>query len=436
MSLLTRRSGNVFGRSSANNLQPSPGYTVHVLKPGARASATYSGVNLPVDAGHGFSANDRLYNVGTGIIALVSSVEATTIHLVGPSFYSYSVTSGDVLLNLGLDSGLGNTPNWDDTSIPIYDDMDGTTALSPSSVTVSEEGEYGYWWSGQRAWEAVLDGSGTFQDYTLGDESNGLPSNASSTDNAVVRWDGTTGQFTQNSVVTIGDTGATTGITTLNVSGAATLGSTLGVTGNTTVGGTLGVTGASTFSGAVTAEAAGTGLAVTNNETVGGTLTVTGVTTLNGATNVAALTASGTITAQAAVLESAVGTMTGTHGQTFVRGFSEEEVTLSTSGTTSDSVGNLLPANSLILAVVGYVTTTITTATDWALGISGAGTRFASANATMTAGATSIGINQWSGTVAIAQAAAAKVRITTTGTPGAGKIRVGVFYLQFTAPTS
>jgi hypothetical protein len=34
------------------------------------------------------------------------------------------------------------------------------------------------------------------------------------------------------------------------------------------------------------------------------------------------------------------------------------------------------------------------------------------------------------------QSAAAKLRITTTGTPGAGKIRVTVFYRQYVAPSS
>jgi hypothetical protein len=40
---------------------------------------------------------------------------------------------------------------------------------------------------------------------------------ASSTDNAVARFDGTTGKLIQNSVVTISDTGAVTGVTTLAV---------------------------------------------------------------------------------------------------------------------------------------------------------------------------------------------------------------------------
>jgi len=45
---------------------------------------------------------------------------------------------------------------------------------------------------------------------------------ASATDNAIARFNGTTGKVIQNSVVTIGDTGATTGITTLAASTSVT----------------------------------------------------------------------------------------------------------------------------------------------------------------------------------------------------------------------
>jgi hypothetical protein len=133
--------------------------------------------------------------------------------------------------------------------------------------------------------------------------------------------------------------------------------------------------------------------------------------------------------------------LVGGHGETWTRGQITESITLSTSGSTTDSVANLLPANSIIEAVVARVTTAITTATDWKLGDGTTAARFTSANATMTAGATDIGLNHQKGGVSTdatgpVQAAAAKLRITTTGTPGAGVIRVTVFYRQFVAPTS
>jgi hypothetical protein len=129
------------------------------------------------------------------------------------------------------------------------------------------------------------------------------------------------------------------------------------------------------------------------------------------------------------------------NGGYWERGYLSEAITLSTSGTTTDSSANLLPANSIIEAVTARITTTITTATDWSVGDTTTATRFSSANATLTSGTTSVGVNHQKGGVSTdatgpTQTAAAKVRITTTGTPGAGAIRITVFYRSFVAPTS
>jgi len=120
-----------------------------------------------------------------------------------------------------------------------------------------------------------------------------------------------------------------------------------------------------------------------------------------------------------------------------------EEIVLSTSGTTTDSAANLLPANSIIEAVVARVTVTITTATDWKLGDATQAARFlaAQSGAQLTVGATAVGLAHADPTVAAAnlgpvQSAAAKLRITTTGISGAGRIRVTVFYRSFVSPTS
>lgn len=119
-----------------------------------------------------------------------------------------------------------------------------------------------------------------------------------------------------------------------------------------------------------------------------------------------------------------------------------ESITLDTGALFTDSAADLLPANSVIRSVVARITTTITTSTDWALGDPTSSARFASANATLTAGTTTIGLNHRQGSVATdalgpVQTAAAKLRITLTGAnPGAGVVRVTVFYEEFTAPTS
>lgn len=126
------------------------------------------------------------------------------------------------------------------------------------------------------------------------------------------------------------------------------------------------------------------------------------------------------------------------NGAQWILGQASENLTLSTSGTTTDTSANLLPANAIIEAVVARVTTTITTATDWKLGDSTTAGRFSAASSSMTSGSTTVGTVQadQTGAAGPRQASAAKVRVTTTGTPGAGAIRITVFYRQFVAPTS
>lgn len=128
-----------------------------------------------------------------------------------------------------------------------------------------------------------------------------------------------------------------------------------------------------------------------------------------------------------------------THGETFKIESASELLTLSTVGLTTDTTANLLPANSIILAVDTRVTTTITTTTNWAVGDATTAARFSAANGTLTSGTNQVGISQHGGSGAASdlQTAAAKVRITCTGSnPGAGSVRITVHYIQFTAPTS
>lgn len=129
------------------------------------------------------------------------------------------------------------------------------------------------------------------------------------------------------------------------------------------------------------------------------------------------------------------------NGAKWVEGSNSELITLSTSGATTDSSANLLPANSIIQAVVARITTTIATATNWKMGDGTTADRFTAANSTLTSGTQDIGLRHQQGSIATdaagqVQTAAAKLRITTTGTPSAGVVRVTVFYRTYTAPTS
>lgn len=161
-----------------------------------------------------------------------------------------------------------------------------------------------------------------------------------------------------------------------------------------------------------------------------GNLAVTGTSVLTGAATV-----TGVLTTATSSVKN------GANGEQAIQGYNSEEITLSTVGATSDSVANLLPANSVIDAVVVRITQAITTATDWKVGDATQAARFAIANVTLALGTTAVCMAHLDPTVASAnlgpvQSAAAKVRITTTGTPGAGKIRVTVFYRQYVAPTA
>lgn len=68
--------------------------------------------------------------------------------------------------------------------------------------------------------------SGTYPNFTITNTAPSLGGDvvgpASATDNAIARFDTTTGKLLQNSVVTIGDTGAATGFTTLSASTSVT----------------------------------------------------------------------------------------------------------------------------------------------------------------------------------------------------------------------
>lgn len=136
-------------------------------------------------------------------------------------------------------------------------------------------------------------------------------------------------------------------------------------------------------------------------------------------------------------------TMTANNGATWVRGSNSELLTLSTSGVTTNTSTSLLPANSVIEAVVIRVTTTITGGgvTAFSVGDSTTAARFSASAGGLTAGSTRVGLQHQHGSVSTdatgpVQVTATTVRITCDATPTAGAIRIVVFYRQFTVPTS
>lgn len=118
--------------------------------------------------------------------------------------------------------------------------------------------------------------------------------------------------------------------------------------------------------------------------------------------------------------------------------FDNSETVTWSSGTTKDTTADLLPANSIIDAVLVEVVEAIagTDATAFSVGDATTAGRFATGVA-KTLGAQAIGLLHWAAATQ-AQAAAAKVRLTATGgTPTAatgGQVKVTVRGRTFYAP--
>lgn len=102
------------------------------------------------------------------------------------------------------------------------------------------------------------------------------------------------------------------------------------------------------------------------------------------------------------------------------------------SGASTTTGLNCLPANAVIDAVVYRVTTTITTATSFTIGDSGSATRYCGTQSTLTAGTTGTCTAQGY----YLNASALGVKVTPSTSPGAGAIRLIVYYHTWVAPTS
>lgn len=123
-------------------------------------------------------------------------------------------------------------------------------------------------------------------------------------------------------------------------------------------------------------------------------------------------------------------------------GVKEELITIAAAATSTSADLTLLPANSLILAVVGRVTVAIPTAATFAVTDPTQTGRFAT-GILVALNTTFVGFLQWNPAIATdalgpRQTAAAGVRIVPNLTPGTavGRLAVQVIYLVFTPPTS
>ena len=150
---------------SASQVDFASNYRVTAYEVGGVVAVASAGNTIEVDSGHGIEAGDQFIvetnsGIDTSTLREVLSVAGDTITLqVGETI---TVAVGNVLCNLGPDSGSGSSPDYDASPIAIYSDMDGDSAITDSTVTANAQGVYEYHHSGREAiWELIRDGSGS-----------------------------------------------------------------------------------------------------------------------------------------------------------------------------------------------------------------------------------------------------------------------------------
>jgi hypothetical protein len=167
------------------------------------------------------------WNASTNTPTLTSSV--------GTKGYYYVVdVAGTTNLNGITDWQIGDWAIFNGSVWQKVDNTDAVSSVNGQTGTVVltttniNEGTNLYY-TDARARASVSAGTGISYNSTTGVITNSSPSlggdvvgPSSATDNAVARYDSTTGKLLQNSVVTVGDTGAVSGVTTLAASTSVT----------------------------------------------------------------------------------------------------------------------------------------------------------------------------------------------------------------------
>lgn len=246
---------------------PLASVSVVAYAPGAIVSAPSVATPISVFAGHGFNTNDKFIvwsgatldaTSATAKYRTVSGTSGTSISYSGTAI---SVSTGDVLVNLGPDAGV-SSPAWTGSSLATYQGMTtAATANTNATVTTNANGEYSYWVDSQSVWE-VFRVSDSVKDVTfftadvagltagrvaLSNGSDKLTDDSGLTFNTATDALTVGGAVNSASVVATGNVGSATSST----SGAATVGTTLDVTGLITATG--GITSAGHVRMSVTA---------------------------------------------------------------------------------------------------------------------------------------------------------------------------------------
>lgn len=159
MSQAVNRSDVVLVKSAAGNMQPGAAYQVTAFEVGGVVRSASSGNTVSVDLGHGFAANDKFIVNTDETIYTVGTVADDSFTLAAAG--TVSVSKGDVLSNLGSDTGSG-TPSYDGSGVTIYSDADAGDSIANSTVACDANGNFEYYHKGGTGiWELVRDASGT-----------------------------------------------------------------------------------------------------------------------------------------------------------------------------------------------------------------------------------------------------------------------------------
>jgi len=228
----TQNSNNISVTGGSMNGVTISDYVANATKGVANGVASLDGSGtVPVSqlpaAVLGALSYQGTWNASTNTPTLTSSV--------GTKGYYYVVSvAGSTNLNGITDWQVGDWAVYNGTAWQKIDNTDAVTSVNGYTGTVVltttdvAEGTNQYFTT-SRARTSVSAGTGISYDSGTGVITNSSPSlggdvvgPTSATDNAVVRFDTTTGKLIQNSVVTIGDTGAATGFTTLSASTSVT----------------------------------------------------------------------------------------------------------------------------------------------------------------------------------------------------------------------
>ena len=214
-------SGNITGASSITGSgtlsMDADGSNTHIigvtkaggLVPDHAGWAHFDHFSLAANALNQTSAGQTNLNAPTGQLVALSinsthKVEVTATEVSLKTGVDLDVSDGDIDLSGVITAGSGST---------VLTSTAGDLLLAAIEQDGASTGDH-MEWSGT-TWAPVAPGGG------FGD----LSGPGSSTDNAVARFDGTTGKLVQNGVVIIGDAGAVTGVTTLTGSGVITMAS-------------------------------------------------------------------------------------------------------------------------------------------------------------------------------------------------------------------